>query len=86
MHCSQFVFVDMFGQERYSAAENSEVPVYKLVLLQVLAALSDVSSHIEKVHHAQTGRVLLIIQRQNMMFVAACVHEHNVIIMRRTFP
>lgn len=40
-----------------------EVPVYELVLLQILAALSDVSGHVEEVHHGQAGRVLLIRQR-----------------------
>lgn len=40
--------------------ESGDSPVYKLVLLQVLAALSDVSSYVEEVHHGQTGWVLLI--------------------------
>lgn len=35
------------------------VPVYKLVLLEILAALSDVSGHVEKVYHGQTGRLVL---------------------------
>lgn len=34
--------------------------MYELVLLQILAALSDVSGHVEKVHHGQAGWVLLI--------------------------
>lgn len=39
---------------------SGDSPVYELVLLQVLAALSDVSSYVEEVHHGQTGWVLLI--------------------------
>lgn len=37
-----------------------KVPVYKLVLLQVLAAFSYVSGHTEKVHHGEAGGVLLM--------------------------
>lgn len=44
---------------------SAEVPVYKLVLLQILAALSDVSRHIEKVHHGQAGWLILIKQRRD---------------------
>lgn len=36
-----------------------EVPVYKLVFLQILAALSNVSGYVEEVHHGQAGWVLL---------------------------
>lgn len=43
----------MFGELQY-------VPVYELVLLQVLATFSDVSGHVEEVHHGQAGRLLLI--------------------------
>lgn len=42
--------------------------MYKLVLLQILAALGDVSGHVEKVHHGQAGRVLLITQRRDKMY------------------
>lgn len=41
-----------------------EVPVYKLVLLQILAALSNISGHVEKVYHGQAGWLLLIEKRQ----------------------
>lgn len=44
-------------------------PVYKLVLLQILATLCDVSSYVEKVHHGQTGRMLLITEAENPTFV-----------------
>lgn len=43
---------------------STEVPVYKLVLLKILAALSDVSGHIEEVHHGQAGWLILIKQRR----------------------
>lgn len=45
----------------------------ELVLLQVLAALGDVSGHVEKVHHGQTGRMLLFTWRQSLILAAACV-------------
>lgn len=38
----------------------------ELVLLQVLAALGDVSSYVEKVHHGQAGRMLLITQAESL--------------------
>ncbi len=44
--------------------KSGEVPVYKLVLLQILTAFSDVSGHVEKVHHGQAGWMLLIKQRR----------------------
>lgn len=40
-----------------------KLPVYKLVLLQVLAAPGDVSGHVEEVHHGQAGRLVLITQK-----------------------
>lgn len=43
---------------------SGESPVYKLVLFQVLATLCDVPSYVEKVHHSQAGRVLLITEAQ----------------------
>lgn len=43
--------------------------MYKLVLLQVLATLCDVSSYAEKVHHGQTGRMLLITEAENPTLV-----------------
>lgn len=48
-------------------------PVNELVLLQVLAALGDVSGHVEKIHHGQTGRMLLFTWRQSLILAAACV-------------
>lgn len=44
----------------------ADSPVYKLVLLQILATLCDVSSYVEKVHHGQTGRMLLITEAENL--------------------
>lgn len=44
---------------------SAEVPVYKLVLLKILAALSDVSGHVEEVHHGQAGWLILIKQRRD---------------------
>lgn len=44
---------------------STEVPVYKLVLLKILAALSDVSGHVEEVHHGQAGWLILIKQRRD---------------------
>ena len=45
--------------------------MYKLVLLKILAALSNVSGHVEKVNHGQAGRLLLNKQkRQNCIFVS----------------
>lgn len=41
--------------------------MYKLVLLQILAALCDVPSYVEKVHHGQTGRVLLITEKPTLV-------------------
>lgn len=43
---------------------SGESPVYKLVFFQVLATLCDVPSDVEKVHHSQAGRVLLITEAQ----------------------
>lgn len=43
-----------------------EVPVYKLVLLQILAALSNVSGHIKKVYHGQAGWLILIRKEQTI--------------------
>lgn len=54
---------------------SGDVPVYKLVLFKVLAALSDVSGNIKKVDHRQTGRVLLITKRQDRMLVATWVKK-----------
>lgn len=51
-------------------SNTGEVPVNELVLLQVLAALSNVSRHVEEVHHGQTGRVLLFTWRQNLILAA----------------
>lgn len=51
------LFLQMHMQNVLS---SGEVPVYKLVLLQILAALSDISGHVEKVHHGQARWVLLI--------------------------
>lgn len=42
----------------------------ELVLLQVLAALSNVSRHVEEVHHGQAGRVLLFTWRQKLILAA----------------
>lgn len=42
---------------------SDAVPVYELVLLKILAALGNVSGHVEKVHHGQAGWLLLITQR-----------------------
>lgn len=44
---------------------SAELPVYKLVLLKILAALSDVSGHIEEVHHGQAGWLILIKQTRD---------------------
>lgn len=55
-HITQLVISFPFS---VAAVSNRLLPVYKLVLLQVLAALCDVSSHIEEVHHGQAGRVVL---------------------------
>lgn len=44
----------------------ADSPVDELVLLQVLAALGDVSSYVEKVHHGQAGRMLLITQAESL--------------------
>lgn len=38
------------------------VPVYELVLLQILAPLGNVSGHVEQIHHGQTGWVVLVPQ------------------------
>lgn len=48
---------------------SGDSPVYKLVLLQVLTALSDVPSYVEEVHHGQTGWVLLITEAQKPTLV-----------------
>lgn len=48
-------------------SSGDQLPVYKLVLLQILATLSDVSGHVEKVHHGQAGWVFLITQRRDRM-------------------
>jgi len=49
--------------------------VYKLVLLQILAALCDVSGHIQKIHHGQAGRMLLIRQRNTQNAILVNVSE-----------
>jgi len=49
------------------------LPVYELVLLQVLAAPGDVSGHREEVHHGQTERLLLHIHRGGVR-VSACMY------------
>lgn len=54
---------------------SGEVPVYKLVLLQILAALGNVSRHIEKVHHGQAGRVLLIKQTREHTEILKIISE-----------
>lgn len=65
---------------------SAEVPVYKLVLLKILAALSDVSGHIEEVHHGQAGWLILIKQRKKQKtesgtesgIVSLTVNEHYI--------
>ena len=42
--------------------ECLSVPVYELVLLQVLTAPGDVPGYVEEVHHGQAGRLLLLTQ------------------------
>lgn len=43
----------------------------ELVLLQVLAALGDVSGHVEKIHHGQAGWMLLFAWRQSLILATA---------------
>lgn len=61
---------------------SGQVPVYKLVLLQILAALGDVSGHVEKIHHVQAGRVLLITQRRDKMYYLWCGFRRTEVVHR----
>lgn len=55
-----YMVTEYWTNAKRSAICWSTVPVYELVFLQILAALSDVSGYIEKIHHGQAGWVLLI--------------------------
>lgn len=52
-------------------------PVNKLVLLQVLAAFGNVSGHVEKIHHVQTGRMLLFAWRPGLILATARLWEEK---------
>lgn len=56
---------------------NRWAPVNELVLLQVLAALGDVPGHVEKIHHGQTGRMLLFTWRQSLILATASACEEE---------
>lgn len=49
----------------------------ELVLLQVLAALGDVPGHVEKIHHGQTGWMLLFTWRQGLILATASCGRTN---------
>lgn len=55
----------VFASEYAKCVVICDIPVYELVLLQILAALSNVSGHVQKVHHGQARWVLLIKQTKD---------------------